>query len=326
MKILKIFGIVVGIHLAILFGVFVMPGCSSTVKPEPAPAATAAKSDQAPMITVPTSASPAAVAGPDLGASPISPAPVNFNPDAPATYADNSGGERFTPTRPNTAAASAVLQQPVTGVTPAVTYKVKGGDSLWTIAKRNHLTVSELAAANRIRPSAVLREGQNLIIPAHSASARPHAATAASNSHARAATRAPHVSGKSVTYKVKPGETLGQIAHMFGVKLRDIAVANNIADPRHLRAGTTLVIPGGGWRAPAAKSRHHAAAADTAASSSAEVPEAAQPASAPEAAPAAPAPEATPSTTPSDQGQPPAPANVPVINIDQNPVSPAPKS
>ena len=37
MKILKIFGVVVGIHLFALLLIFANPGCSSTSKPPPAP-------------------------------------------------------------------------------------------------------------------------------------------------------------------------------------------------------------------------------------------------------------------------------------------------
>jgi LysM repeat protein len=43
---------------------------------------------------------------------------------------------------------------------------------------------------------------------------------------------------------VKPGETIGAIARKYQVKAQDLLVANNIADPRKIRAGQELVIPG----------------------------------------------------------------------------------
>jgi LysM repeat protein len=42
----------------------------------------------------------------------------------------------------------------------------------------------------------------------------------------------------------RPGETLGAIARKYGVKQGDIAVANNITDPRKIQPGQELVIPG----------------------------------------------------------------------------------
>lgn len=324
MKILKIFGIVAGIHLAIFLAAFVVPGCSSTTKPPPEPTETVAKSEPAPMITVPNAAAPAVDSG--IGA----PAPIAFNPDAPATYAGGSagsGGSRFTPTRPNTAAASAVLEQPVPDVIPAATYSVKSGDSLWTIAKRNHLSVSELASANNLKSSSVLHQGQKLIIPAKagapSHASRAPSATAVSSTpaetHAKSIDQgtgaAPRSSDKTVSYTVKSGETLGQIARMFDVKSREIALANNITDPRNLRAGTVLIIPGGGWKSTSGRSAHSSATSSGSASSS---------------APATPAPQ--PSSPPDilapDQGQqqqPPPSNNVPVIKIDDNSSNPEPK-
>ena len=47
MKILKIFGIVVGIHVFALILIFANPGCSSTTKPTPALADTTSKTETA---------------------------------------------------------------------------------------------------------------------------------------------------------------------------------------------------------------------------------------------------------------------------------------
>jgi LysM repeat protein len=49
---------------------------------------------------------------------------------------------------------------------------------------------------------------------------------------------------ESTRHTVKPGETLGAIARKYGVKQGDIAVANNITDPRKIQPGQELVIPG----------------------------------------------------------------------------------
>ena len=46
-----------------------------------------------------------------------------------------------------------------------------------------------------------------------------------------------------VTYTVKAGDTLWDIANLFGVTLDDIVRANNIADPSALSEGQVLTVP-----------------------------------------------------------------------------------
>lgn len=318
MKIMKVLGVVVGIHVFALILIFANPGCSSTSKPTPAPVDTVAKSEPAPAVSV------SAVA-PAVSVSPVSPAPVGFNPDAPALA--SSSGVRFTPTRPGTAAASTLVAEPVADVTPTSTYTVKSGDSLWTIAKKNHLTVSDLAKENNLKTSAPLREGQKLLIPSKpvAAMAAPELAGAAPGAKpADAATARPgaKASSDSVKHVVKSGETLGTIAKKYGVRSSDLAVANNITDPQKIYAGMELIIPG--WQAAAGKA---AAKTGTAAKPGATTP-AAKPAAitkpaVPEIKPiftapggAAPAPTAAPNA--------PSPGDVPVIKVDDAPAGPAP--
>ncbi|MBX3750869.1 MAG: LysM peptidoglycan-binding domain-containing protein [Opitutaceae bacterium] len=248
MKILKIFGIVVGVHVFALILIFANPGCSSSTKPKPTPADTAAPAESSPVVTVPSQSTvnyePAYTApAADNGDSPIVAAPIAFNPDAPAT----SGGVRFSPTRPNTPAASAVQAQPVADVTPVSTYTVARGDSLWSIAKTHRLTVTELADANNLSTGATLRLGQKLIIPNQPAGAAP----AATPPPAVAAAPAPKPSAESVTHVVKAGETLGAIARKYQVTVGEIATANNITDPAKIRPGRELIIPG--WKSPAVR-------------------------------------------------------------------------
>ena len=315
MKILKVFGIVVGIHVFALILIFANPGCSSTTKPAPTPAESVAQ-EPAPTISVPSSA----FAAP-------SPAPaattVAFNPDAPATYGSMLDTSRFVPTRPNTPAASAVTAQPPENITPATTYTVKQGDSLWTLQKKFHINYKDIASANNLKTGATLHEGQKLIIPSRTAAAPTTAAAAAPVAADAKAQPKPEAAaptkgnGQDFKYTVKPGETLGAIAQKFDVKVRDIAVRNNIGDPQKVRAGTELTIPG--WKATSAKagSRSSTEASSAGPSSHASA------AAAPAPAPAAPAP------VPSIQLEPDQPATttsngVPVIRIDDSPSTTAP--
>jgi LysM repeat protein len=311
MKILKIFGAVVGIHLFALVLIFANPGCSSTSKPPPAPIDTVAQSGPSSAITVPTTSPVVTVPTGDSG-SPVNAAPINFNPDAPASAAPG-GGIRFVPTRPNTPVAGTLVAAPVTDVTPAVPYVVKPGDSLWSIATKNHLSVPDLAAVNNLKASAVLQPGQKLIVPSKAPTSATTAIAAPAKSATDSATAAKTPRADAVKYTVKSGETLSIIAKNFGVKQSEIILANNITDPAKIRAGMVLVIPGD-WQAPGSKAAKPAAKTPASATT-------AKPAAEP-AKPLFVAPGATDADSPVKAAPTPSSAEVPVIKVDE---TPAPK-
>jgi LysM repeat protein len=229
MKIIKILGIAAGLHALALILIFSNPGCSYTK-----------------------------AAGPDT--SPITPAPLG-DASAPAPAPDSTT-IRYSPTRPGTTVASALETQPVSGVTPATTYVVARGDSLWSIAKMNQMSRGDLAAANNLGATATLHVGQKLIIPTKpkASAALPAAAAPAAVTLGAPASSAPpeKPAGDAQRHVVKAGETLGGIARKYGVRQGDIAVANNITDPRRIQPGQELVIPArsvsaGGKQAKGAK-------------------------------------------------------------------------
>jgi len=305
MKILRIFGVVLAVHAFAAILILANPGCST--KPHPASAASAPAADaSAPSVTVPAAGEPAPVTVPVLGPNPNTPPPAaGFDPNAPALP---SSPIRYSPTRPNTSVATALQATPVADVVPASTIVVAKGDSLWTLAKKHHIKVSDLAAANNLKTSSILREGQKLIVPEksgsagmESAAAAPASKPAASKSSYAKTGEAHAAAPNAVKHIVKPGETLGIIARKYGVKQGEIAVANNISNPAMIRAGQELVIPG--WQAP--KSQKAAPS-----------PEAESPAPAPAAVPTIGG-ATTPEIGPQDGPPPSVPNNVPIIKIDE---------
>jgi LysM repeat protein len=203
---------------------------------------------------------------------------------------------RFTPTRPGTPVASTLVAEKVQDVTPATTYVVKAGDSLWSIAKKHKLTVSDLTAANGIAANTNLQPGKKLLIPAKSSpGAATPAPTPAPASAKAVEAPAARAGADAIKHTVKSGETLGSIARNYGVRQSDIAVANHISDPAKIQAGMELIIPG--WQATAGKSAKAAAKGSAKAETK------------PEPTPAAP----------------PAAPIIPVIRLDESPVTPAPK-
>jgi LysM repeat protein len=215
MKILKILGIAAAVHGLALLLIFANPGCST---------GKAASADSSPISAAPTP-------------------PPGGSPGATISVPD-SVGIRYSPTRPGTPVAAALETQPVADVTPASTYAVARGDSLYSIAKKNGLTKAELAAANNLKPSAALHVGQKLVIPTKSGPAAAAAGAAAAPATTPDGTTVPAGPVTEATkHVVKAGETLGGIARRYGVRQGELAVANNITDPRKIQPGQELVIP-----------------------------------------------------------------------------------
>ena len=109
-------------------------------------------------------------------------------------------------------------------------YRVRRGDTLSRIARRTGIPVARIMAANGIRNRHRIRAGQKLVLPGIPA-ARAHAGTPA-----------PGRPG-SDRYRVRPGDTLSSIASRHGLRPSDLARANGLRNPHHIRAGDVLRIP-----------------------------------------------------------------------------------
>ena len=235
MKILQIFGAVVAVHLLAFIFIFASPGCQSGPRTIPTPDATAPSAS-------------AAVA--PISYATTAPAPVDLGTSAgPAvTYAPANEYGHATPTRPGSPAAAAIIPAKATvDVAPVSTYTVAKGDNLWNLAKKNNLTVSELARANNLSTGATLQPGKKLIIPGKVGAAPKDLGTAAAGKPVtaeRTAASAARPSGDAVRHTVQPGESLGVIARKYQVTTGELAAANSITDPSKVRAGQQLIIPG----------------------------------------------------------------------------------
>jgi LysM repeat protein len=228
MKILQIFGAVVAVHLLAFVFIFASPGCSSGPRNLPTPDATV----------------PASTAATPVNYSSTAAQPVDLTTPA-VTYTPASPLGHATPTRPGSAAAVAITPpKPVENVAPVSTYTVERGDSLWSIAKKNQMTVAELAKANNLPTGAVLKPGRKLIIPGKAAAPVASEPAAMSLPAEKIASPARATNGEAVKHTVAVGESLGVIARKYQVSVGELAAANNITDPSKVRAGQQLVIPG----------------------------------------------------------------------------------
>lgn len=106
-------------------------------------------------------------------------------------------------------------------------YKVKRGDSLGEIAEKFGVSIAELKKWNGIKGNSIVA-GKTLKIFSSSTSSSYGDITTKSNSNL-------------TYYKVNPGETIGQIAEKFKVKISDIRNWNNIYGDKII-AGSRLKI------------------------------------------------------------------------------------
>jgi len=119
-----------------------------------------------------------------------------------------------------------------------VVHTVRPGDTLWDLARRYGTTVEAIAAASGIRPTQLLRVGQNLRIPGRGA---PQPAAPPS----RPASPPGSGQGNFRVYTVRSGDNLWLIARRYGTTVQALMDANSLRSDR-LQVGQRLHIPASG--------------------------------------------------------------------------------
>ncbi len=169
---------------------------------------------------------------------------------------------------------------PVASGTPgagqSTTYTVQRGDTLAAIARKHGVSLAALQQANAIRNPDIIWAGQRLVIPgvptstetpiptAQPAEASPVPSQPAIEASPTAqptpepsptvlptATKPPTAQPTArpavpKTHTVQAGETLSQIARLYGVSVEALVASNNLASADLIHAGMRLVIPAKG--------------------------------------------------------------------------------
>jgi peptidoglycan lytic transglycosylase D len=103
---------------------------------------------------------------------------------------------------------------------------VHAGESLWSIARRHHINVNTLASMNGMHPGDSLHAGQKIKLS--TTTTVPRSSTAHE--------------GRRVTYIVRAGDTLRQIAKLFQVSVSQILSWNGMSSESHILKGMKLTI------------------------------------------------------------------------------------
>jgi len=112
--------------------------------------------------------------------------------------------------------------------TKTIKYKIKSGDSLYAIAKKNKTTVSKVRQANGMKEGATLKVGKVLKVPTNK----------------KIATKT--TKKKSITlskYKIKKGDTLSSIARKHHTTIAKLTKSNGMKKGDTLKFGRTIKVP-----------------------------------------------------------------------------------
>ncbi len=111
--------------------------------------------------------------------------------------------------------------------TKTIKHTIKSGESLYTIAKKNHTTVDTLCKLNGIKKNSLLKVGKAIKVPA-----------------SKNKTVAKKRTKKASRYTIKSGDTLSGIAKKHHISLAALTKANHLKKDATLKPGHTLSIPG----------------------------------------------------------------------------------
>jgi membrane-bound lytic murein transglycosylase D len=136
------------------------------------------------------------------------------------------GRDLILPLRPGSVLPADVLEDGYER-TRQTLYKIRKGDSLWTIARRFDVTTQQLCAWNGIGKNTIIKPGKVLRV----------ARSGMTSSRGR----------HKLVYQVRPGDTLWDISRRYDLKTHDIMRWNQLGSKHVLRPGdrlTLLVKPG----------------------------------------------------------------------------------
>jgi len=129
------------------------------------------------------------------------------------------------------------------------TVTVRKGDTLGRLAKRHGVPVKALGNANGLKPGSKLKVGARLVLPGdvmagETVTARPASPKASQGAKSSASPGVSReVRKQPMRYKIHKGDTLDQIARVYGVPVDRLAERNRLKKGDPLREGVVLVIP-----------------------------------------------------------------------------------
>ena len=110
------------------------------------------------------------------------------------------------------------LKDPLFSKRKKLVYRVRKGDNLSSIARRNGVSLKELKEVNGLNSSNRIFPGQRLVVLGDKE--------------------------RKILHQVRKGETLSGIARQYGVSMRKIMRDNRIRSPHLIRVGQKILVKG----------------------------------------------------------------------------------
>ena len=120
-------------------------------------------------------------------------------------------------------------------------YKVKKGDSFWTIARHYRVPVRRLAKWNSMASRDTLQIGQKLVVWVDDTKSRNSSTKTTLSQLSLTKPGDPQVLRK-LNYKVRNGDSLSRIASKFNLTIAQIAQWNSLNTKRYLQPGQRLKL------------------------------------------------------------------------------------
>jgi len=111
-----------------------------------------------------------------------------------------------------------------------LTYRVRKGDCLYTIARNFGVSINSIQEFNEIGRRNIIKPGQKLLIPREDVKLSKKRSRKGGRPSAK------------VVHVVRSGDTLYSIAGSYGVSIKDIVRWNDVRNPRLIRPGQKLTI------------------------------------------------------------------------------------
>lgn len=125
----------------------------------------------------------------------------------------------------------------------ASSHTVQSGDTLWSIAQKNNVSVSDLKSWNNLS-SDIIQVNQSLKVNGSNSSASSNNSSNSSNSESSSSASESTSSSSNSTYTVKSGDSMYGIARQHGMTYRELMSLNDRGDNVLIHPGDTLKISG----------------------------------------------------------------------------------